>query len=215
MQICYHWLADSLNLEKGIPMNTPKSEQIAAAQKANAEAMLALMRSTLDNIEKLANLNLSAMRESLQASAESATSLLEAKNPKEAMALQSALAEPGLERTRAYYHNLYELILNMQKDITNVMESHYKSLSENAESAIEETKTKLPAGGDVFATAMKSMLQASTQAFDRLNFMAQQMAQIADSNMKAFSSIGANTEAGKASSGSATRKAASKAQPKA
>lgn len=196
-------------------MNTPKSEQIAAAQKANAEAMLALMRSTLDNIEKLANLNLSAMRESLQASAESATSLLEAKNPKEAMTLQSALAEPGLERTRAYYHSLYELILNMQKDITNVMESHYKSLSENAESAIEETKTKLPAGGDVFATAMKSMLQASTQAFDRLNFMAQQMAQIADSNMKAFSSIGANAETGKASSGSATRKAAaaSKAQP--
>ncbi len=196
-------------------MNTPKSEQIAAAQKANAEAMLALMRSTLDNIEKLANLNLSAMRENLQAGAESANSLLEAKDPKEALALQSSLAEPGLERTRAYYHNLYELVLNMQKDITNVMESHYKSLSENAESAIEETKTKLPAGGDVFATAMKSMLQASTQAFDRLNFMTQQMAQIADSNIKAFSSLGANAEAGKPGSGTATRKAASKAQPKA
>lgn len=194
-------------------MNTPKSEQIAAAQKANAEAMLALMRSTLDNIEKLANLNLSTMRESLQAGAESATSLLEAKDPKEALALQSSLAEPGLERTRAYYHNLYELILNMQKDITNVMEAHYKALSENAESAIEATKTKLPAGGDVFATAMKSMLQASTQAFDRLNFMTQQMAQIADTNIKAFSNLGASasSEANKPTSGTATRRAASKA----
>ncbi len=195
-------------------MNTTKSEQIAAAQKANAEAMLALMRSTLDNIEKLANLNLSAMRESLQAGAENAATLLEAKDSKQALAVQSGMAEPGLERTRAYYHNLYELVLTMQKDITNVMESHYKSLSENAESAIEETKSKMPAGGDVFATAMKSMLQASSQAFDRMNFMAQQMAQITDSNIKAFSNIGATSAAApKASSGSATRKAAAKAQP--
>lgn len=192
-------------------MNTSKSEQIVAAQKANAEAMLALMRNTLDNIEKLANLNLSAMRENLQAGAESAATLLEAKNPKEAITVQSTLAEPGLERTRAYYHNLYELVLNMQKDITNVMESHYKSLSENAENAIEETKAKMPAGGDVFATAMKSMLQASAQAFDRMNFMAQQMTQLADNNMKAFSNL-ANTpaEAPKATSGSATRRAAAK-----
>lgn len=195
-------------------MNTPKSEQIAAAQKANAEAMLALMRSTLDNIEKLATLNLSAMRESLQAGAENASTLLEAKDPKQALAVQATIAEPGLERTRSYYHNLYELVLNMQKDITNVMESHYKSLSENAESAIEETTSKMPAGGDVFATAMKSMLQASSQAFDRMNFMAQQMAQITDSNLKAFSSIGSSAEPSKASSGSATRKAATKAQPK-
>jgi phasin family protein len=193
-------------------MSIPKSEQIAAAQKANAEAMLALMRNTLDNIEKLANLNLSAMRESLQNGAENAAALLEVKDPKQALAVQSTLAEPSLERTRSYYHNLYALILNMQKDITNVMESHYKSLSENAESAIEATKTKLPAGGDVFAAAMKSMLQSSTEAFDRLNFMAQQMAQIADTNFKAFSSIGSATSQAatpaKASAGSATRKAA-------
>ncbi|MGB4672403.1 MAG: phasin family protein [Azovibrio sp.] len=201
-------------------MNTPKSEQIAAAQKANAEAMLALMRSTLDNIEKLATLNLSAMREGIQAGAENASNLLEAKDPKQALAVQATIAEPGLERTRSYYHNLYELVLNMQKDITSVMESHYKSLSENAESAIEATTSNLPAGGDVFATALKSMLQASSQVFDRMNFMAQQMAQITDSNLKAFSSIGTSSEAdeaseaSKASSGSATRKAATKAQPK-
>jgi phasin family protein len=195
-------------------MNTPKSKQIAATQKANAEAMVALMRSTLDNIEKLANLNLSAMRTSIQAGADNATALLETNDPKQALAVQSTLAEPGLERTREYYHNLYELVLNMQKDITSVMEDHYKALTENAESAIEETKSKLPAGGDVFATTMKSVLQASSQTFDRMNFMAQQIAQIADSNIKAFSNlnIGASSApaAPKSGSGNATRKAAAK-----
>jgi ferritin-like metal-binding protein YciE len=123
--------------------------------------------------------------------------------------MQSAIAEPSLESARAYYHNLYELVLGMQKDITNVMESHYKSLSEKAESAIEETKNQMPAGGDIFASAMKSMLQANSEAFDRMNFMAQQIASITDSNIKALSSISAPT-----SSRSSATKAASSAAKK-
>jgi phasin family protein len=199
--------------QTGDLMNTtPKSKQIAATQKANAEAMVALMRSTLDNIEKLANLNLSTMRANVQTGTENATTLLGAKNPKQVLAVQATLSEPNLERTREYYHNLYELVLNMQKDITSVMENHYKALTENAESAIEETRNKLPAGGDIFASTMKSMLQASSQTFDRMNFMAQQIAQIADSNIKAFSSIGSTTSTAPKTSGSATRKAASAAK---
>ncbi|MDR2165514.1 MAG: phasin family protein [Zoogloeaceae bacterium] len=190
-------------------MTTPKSERVAAVQKANADALVSLIHSTLDNIEKLANLNLSAIRSNIQVGAENTTVLIDAKTPKQVLAAQSSMAEPSLERTREYYHNLYELILNMQKDITGVMEGHYKALTENAESAIEETKNKLPAGGDVFATTMKSVLQASSQTFDRLNFMAQQIAQIADSNIKAFSSLSTPGKPAPKTSGNATSKAAS------
>ncbi|MDR2677936.1 MAG: phasin family protein [Zoogloeaceae bacterium] len=197
-------------------MSTEKSKQVAATQKANAEALVALMRTTLDNIEKLANLNLGAIRSNIQTGAENASVLIDAKSPKQALAARYAQVEPGLERTREYYHNLYELILNMQKDITGVMEEHYKALTENAESAIEETRNKLPAGGDVFASTMKSVLQASSQTFDRINFMAQQVAQIADSNIKAFSSIGGTTPKAaapkKAASGSASKAASDAAK---
>jgi phasin family protein len=196
-------------------MNAQKSKQLAATQKANADAMLALMRSTLDNIEKLVELNLSTLRENVQTSANNTSAILDAKDPKQALALQSSFAEPGLERTRDYYHNLYEVVLNMQQDLTGVMEDHYRALTENAESAIEETKSQLPAGGDVFATTMKSMLQASSQAFDRMNAMAQQIAQITDSNIKAFSNLNVGktqTPSDKEpETESATRKAATKA----
>jgi phasin family protein len=196
-------------------VNTNKSEQLIAANKANAEALLALTRKTMDGIERFANLNFSTFRESLQVGAKGSEALTGAKDPKQLLAVQSSLAEPTLENVRAYYHNLYELMLNMQKDVTNVMEAHYKSLSEEAESAIEETKSQLPAGGDIFATAMKSVLQANSEAFERMNFMAQQIAQITDSNIKTFSSIGATTAAAPkpaaAAAGSATKKAASKA----
>jgi phasin family protein len=197
-------------------MSTNKSEKLIAANKANAEAMLALTRKTVDSIERLANLNFSTFRENLLVGAKGSDALAGAKDPKQLLAVQSALAEPTLEHVRSYYHNLYELMLNMQKDITNVMESHYKSLSEEAENAIEETKSQLPAGGDIFATAMKSVLQANSEAFERMNFMAQQVAQITDSNIKALSHIGgapapAAATPKPAAADSATKKAASKA----
>ncbi|MDR1889282.1 MAG: phasin family protein [Zoogloeaceae bacterium] len=195
-------------------MTTNKSEKLIAANKANAEAMLALTRKTVDSIERLANLNFSTFRENLQVGANGSNALAGAKDPKQLLAVQSSLAEPTLENVRSYYHNLYELMLNMQKDITDVMESHYKSLSEEAENVIEETKSQLPAGGDIFATAMKSVLQSNSEAFERMNFMAQQIAQITDSNIKAFSQVGGGAAAPAAApkaSGSATRKAASKA----
>ncbi|MDR0528158.1 MAG: phasin family protein [Zoogloeaceae bacterium] len=184
--------------------NNTKVEQLAATNKANAEAMLALLRSTMDNIEKFANLNFSALRDNLQTGAKNADAILAAKDPKQAIAVQNSIAEPSLESARAYYHNLYELVLGMQKDITSVMESHYKALSENAENAIEETKNQMPAGGDIFATAMKSMLQANSEAFERMNFMAQQIASITDSNVKALSSINAPAKAAGAKPASAT-----------
>jgi phasin family protein len=202
--------------EKDILMSNPKTEQLAAAQKANAEAMLALMRSALDNLEKLANLNLATLREGVAAGAQNANTLIDAKDANQAMAAQNAAIEPGLERTRAYYHNLYELVLGMQKDITSVMESHYKALSERAESAVNETASQMPVSGDVFATAMKSMLQSSSQAFDRMNFMAQQMAQIADANFRtlAASASGA-TPAAAATAAAAAKSPATKAAAKA
>lgn len=63
------------------------------------------------------------------------------------------------------------------------MEQHYNQLSQKATSAIEKTSASAPVGGDVVAAAMKSMLSASTQAFDHFTKMAKQMADIADANV--------------------------------
>ena len=194
-----------------------KSEQIAAIGNANAEALLTMARRALDSIEKLATLNFNTIREGIQDGARNAEALTATKDPKELLSVQSAIAAPTLDNVRNFYHNAYDVLLEAQRGITEVMEARYRTLSEGAESAIEETKSKMPAGGDIFASTMKSLLQANSEAFDRLNFMAQQAVQIADSNMKTLAaSIGATggkkpASTAKAAAGSATRKAASKA----
>lgn len=73
----------------------------------------------------------------------------------------------------------------MQKEVTSVMESQYSSFQKNASSAVEKATAGAPVGGDVFAATMKSMLNASTKAFDSMTSMAKQLSDIAEANMAA------------------------------
>ncbi|QEL65970.1 hypothetical protein OTERR_24940 [Oryzomicrobium terrae] len=178
-------------------------EQLKAAQKVNAEVLLELTRSTFDSIERLSALNIETARELLNASVAQSSTLLAAKDVQEAARLQTTLAQPNLELLTNYYRKLYELVTELQKDATHVVESHYNHLSKNASAAIEKSTASAP-GGDVVEAALKSILSASTQVFDNMTKAAKQFADIADANVKA-----ASTATSKAVS-SATKASAAK-----
>lgn len=143
-------------------------DAVAAAQAASAETAVALMRNTLDAIEKLAALNLNTMRDALDASASQGAKLNSPQDLADA-------TQPNMERTRAYYHQVYDLLSEMQEQLTRVMQAHYTALSESASSASTSLAGKAPVGGEAFAAAMKAMLDASAQAFERLNDTAHQL----------------------------------------
>lgn len=159
-------------------------DQLKAAQKVNAEVLLELTRSTFDSIERLSSLNLETARELLNTSVTQSQTLLGAKDIQEAARLQTGLAQPNLELLTNYYRKLYELVTELQKEATQVVESHYNHLSKNATAAIEKTASQAP-GGDVMEAALKSVLSASTQVFDNMTKAAKQFADIADANVKA------------------------------
>ena len=69
------------------------------------------------------------------------------------------------------------------------MDSQYNAATKNASAAIAKTSAQAPVGGDVFAAAMKSMLDATNQAFGNMQNMAKQMTEIADANLQAASSV--------------------------
>jgi phasin family protein len=137
-------------------------EAVTAAQTANAETAIALMRNTLDAIERLAALNLNTMRDALDDSSKQSGKLGSVKDLGDTV-------QPGIERTRAYYHQVYDLMSEMQEQLTQVMQAHYSALSESASSASKSLAAGAPVGGEAFAAAMKTMLDASAQAFERLN----------------------------------------------
>lgn len=165
-------------------MSTPNTEQLIAAQKANIEVMTALMRTAFSGVERLTAINLAASRDFFNNTVANAQQLMAAKDPSEIAKLNTAQAQPGMEKLVDYSRSVYDLVAQMQKDITSVVEAQYSTFTKNATSAVDKATAGAPVGGDVFATTMKSMLSASTKAFDNMTAMAKQLSEITEANVQ-------------------------------
>jgi phasin family protein len=168
-------------------MSNNNLDQLAAAQKANAEVMMALMRTAFEGMEKLAALNMTASREFFNASVTNAQQLMSAKDAQELAKINSSLSQPNVQKLMDYSRNIYDLVTQLQQEVTQVMDAQYNSFSKKASATIAQTSAQAPVGGDVFAAAMKSMLDATNQAFGNMQNMAKQMTEIADANLQAAS----------------------------
>ena len=170
-------------------MSNNNLDQLAAAQKANAEVMMTLMRTAFEGMEKLAALNMNASREFFNTSVSSAQQMLAAKDAQELAKINTAVAQPNAQKLMEYSRNVYDLVTQLQQQVTSVMDSQYNNFSKKASATIAQTSAQAPVGGDVFAAAMKSMLDATNQAFGNMQNMAKQMTEIADANLQAASSV--------------------------
>lgn len=166
-------------------MSNPNIDQLAAAQKANAEVMMSLMRTAFSGVERLTALNMAASREFFNNAVANTQQMMGAKDAGELAKLNSQLAQPNVQKWTEYSRSIYDLVAAMQKEVTAVLEAQYSSFTKNASSAVEKATAGAPVGGDVFAAAMKSMLGASTKAFDNMTAMAKQISDIAEANVQA------------------------------
>lgn len=189
-------------------MSKQNLEQIAAAQKANAEVMVALLRTAFNGVERLTALNMAASRDFFNNTVASTQQLLGAKDANELAKLNSELAAPNVEKLNAYSRSVYDLVTDLQKEVTSVLESQYSAFTKNAESAVQKAKASAPVGGDVFAATMESLLGASTKAFGQMSSIAKQFSDLAESNIKAANA--ATSKAVSATAAAAKKPAAKK-----
>lgn len=191
-------------------MSNPNFDQLTAAQKANAEVMMTLLRTAFDGVERLTALNMAASREFFNNTVANAQQLLSAKDANAVAKLNAELAQPNVDKLVGYSRSVYDLVTEMQKEITSVMEAQYSSFTKNAASAVEKAKASAPVGGDVFAATMQSMLGASTKAFDQMTSMAKQLSDIAEANVQAAAKTTKAVAPAKSATAAAAKKAAAK-----
>lgn len=165
-------------------MSNVNIEQLAANQKANAEVLLALLRTAFNGVERLTALNIAASRDLFNNTVSNTQQLLSAKDANALAKINSDLAQPNLDKWIDYSRSVYNLGTEVQKELNAVLEAQYASFTQNANTAVEKVASNAP-GSDVFAAALKSVLNASTQAFDNLNSVSKQLSGIAEANMQA------------------------------
>jgi phasin family protein len=158
-------------------------EQVSVAQKASAEVLMSIMRTSFEGMQRLTALNLAAAKELYSNGVATSGKIASSKDISDMARVNQQLAKP--ERMMEYWRNVYDLVSAMQKDVSAVMQSNYSQLTKSASSAIEQKKSTAIDGSDVIAGVMKNMLEQTNKAFDNMTAVASQMSNIANANIQA------------------------------
>ncbi len=185
-------------------MPIPELEHMLVAQKASSEVLAAIMRTSFEGMQRLAELNMAAAKEVMSNSATSANTLPSLKDMGDMSRFSAQMAKP--ERVMEYWRSVYDQVNAMQKDVTALMQANYSQLAKSAASAIEQKKSSGLDGSDVMAGAMKDMLAQTTKAFDNMTAVASQMAGIAGANFKAATATASTAKPAAATGESAKKK---------
>lgn len=160
-------------------------EQIAAANKANLEALVSVANSAFANAEKITALNLSVARGLIEDGISNTRSLMGVKDVQELFNLQGSLGKPMVEKAVSYNRSLYDIATGSQEQFNKLFEAQVAELNKAFTVMIDKAALSAPAGSDVAFAAMKSAMAAASSAYDSVNKVAKQVAELAEANVSA------------------------------
>jgi len=163
-------------------------EQFAAANKAAVDSLLSVANTALASAERIATLNLETARSVLEDSVSNAKAIMGAKDPQEALTIQASLAKPNVEKAVAYGKSVYEISAETQEQLAKMVEAQFGDFQKNVAAMLEKAAKSAPAGSDVAVAAVQSAIAAANSAFDNMRKAAQQVTDMAQSNIAAATS---------------------------
>ncbi len=158
-------------------------DQAFAANKANIDLLLSVAQTALSTAESLAALNLHTVREAFADNAKTAKTLLGAKTPQEAAALQAQLAQPAVEKAVSYSRSVYEISTGAAEELNKLFQSKFNEMNMAAQDFAKKSAQSAPFGADVAMAAVNQAVAAANSAFDNLNKAAKQAAEFTEAGV--------------------------------
>lgn len=162
---------------------TMNTEQFTAANKATVDSLLSVANTALASAERIANLNLDTVRSVVEDTVSNTKAMLAAKDPKEALSIQTAQAQPSLDKAVAYSRSLYEISNETKEEFTKMFEAQFGGFQKSMTEMLEKAAKSAPAGSEVAVNAFQSAIAAANTAFGNMSKTAKQMTDLAQSNI--------------------------------
>lgn len=158
-------------------------QQFLDSQKSALEAMISAQTTLFSGFEKLVDLNLKVMKASMDEVSEKSAEAIAIKDPQEAVALTSALAQPAAEKAMAYSKHIYDIVTGVQADLSKLGEAHIATGQKNIHEAVEQLSKHAPTGAEGAVAIIKSSLAQATGAFEAMTKAAKQAGAVAEKNL--------------------------------
>ena len=161
------------------------TEQFSEINKASVPSAIKLASLSIENAEKLVQLNINAAKLAIAQAVEGAQAAASAKDVQELLSLRAKLAEVGVQSATGYSRTLYELSSQAQAGFSALAEESWSSYTKGVAAWVEKASQNAPAGSDVAVNALKSTFAASTAAFDQFQKATKQVVDLADASVRA------------------------------
>jgi phasin family protein len=160
------------------------AEQLSDFSKSNVDAAMKFAAVGVGSAERFLGLNFEATKAGFDASSKNAKAVASVKDAQELNSLSTKAAETGMELVMGYSKNFYEIASSAQAQYTSLVEERVSVFQQSMVDTLDKVSKAAPAGSDVFVTAMKTGLAATTAATDSFTKAAKQASALADTAFK-------------------------------
>jgi hypothetical protein len=162
-------------------MLTP--EQVIELYKANTKMALDVINAAIDNTAKLRKLQFEGEETARDFGRRAARSAAEAKDPQSLAVFGQEAGKEALEKSLAYWNEMFDLIVEMQKRLFALLNEQAESMPgfKHAKAAMAMMPDLGPMKNVV--SAMQGMIGSGTGAFTSMQKMMADMARMAQSTM--------------------------------
>jgi len=170
-------------------------EQLSNAAKAHCESQLTMMtalaNTTFETVEKLVELNMHTMKESLDESTTIVNEVLSAKDPQTFFSLPSA--QHHAEQSIAYGRQLASIASNAQAEFTKIAEANFADANRKVFALLEEAGKNAPAGSENAVAMMKNAFGNANASYEQFSKATKQVVGALEENLS--NSVGQFTQA--------------------
>ena len=161
------------------------NEQFAELNQTNVAQAAKLAALAVQNVDKLAKINLDAAKSALAQGVENAQAVAAVKDVRQLAALSATLVEANVQGVVDYSKLLYQLATETRAQYTALIEESWAGYTKGAAAWVDQVSKSAPAGSEAAVNAFKQGVAASTAAFDQVNQASKQVVSLADASVRA------------------------------
>ena len=166
------------------------NEQVTALGQSQLENALKLAEISVQGFDKLAALQLNAVKSAFADGIKTTKQFTSIKEPGEISAIATAFSQPAWEKAQAYARSVYEVAATTQAEVSALVEQQIGELNKSAVAALDTVLKNAPTGSEAAVSAVKSAIQSANAAYESVLKATKQVAAITESNV---STIAAQT----------------------
>ena len=164
-------------------------EQFSTSTKAGLNTQFNLFNvfsnQAVENTEKLINLNINAIKASLEESTAAAQQLLAAKNVQEFFAATTAQTQPSLQKAVAYSRHLASIATDAQAEFSDAAETQIAEANRKVVALVDDVAKNAPAGTEGAIAFFKNSVGNISAGYEQFNKTSKQASEAIEANVTA------------------------------